>query len=161
LWTAATLQRELARHSGQFSITRTLRQLVQQLATNAIVISLVAAALWRSTGLGLHPVPDKMLALLADAGVPTALFALGVSLAAYSLKGSFGSMVILMLLKMVVWFVSKPRSRAIFQTRIARSGSVMLRHVRVCGGGTCILAAFSTAQISRSPRGSSANPSPH
>jgi malonate transporter and related proteins len=102
LWFAATLHREFARHSANFSLARTSRELAYQLATNAIVLSLLTAALWRLTGLGLHPVPDRMLSLLADAGVPTALVALGVSLAGYSLKGSWGGMFTLIALKMLL-----------------------------------------------------------
>lgn len=70
------------------------------LAKNAIIIGLAAGTLWRFTGLGIHPVPDKMLSMLADAGVPTALFALGVSLSAYSLKGSWVGMFTVIGLKM-------------------------------------------------------------
>jgi malonate transporter and related proteins len=102
LWFAATLHREIARSSQSFSITSTAKELGYQLATNGIVIALLAAGLWRLTGLGLNPVPDKMLEMLAAAGVPTALVALGVSLAGYSLKGSWGGMFTLIALKMIL-----------------------------------------------------------
>jgi malonate transporter and related proteins len=102
LWTAATLHRELARHSGTFSYTKLAKDLFWNLATNAIVLALLAGTLWRFTGIGLHPIAAKMLDMLADASVPTALFALGVSLAAYSLKGRLGSMSVLIVLKMVL-----------------------------------------------------------
>ncbi|MCB0136914.1 MAG: AEC family transporter [Caldilineaceae bacterium] len=81
LWFAAMLHRELARHSGSFSITRTGKELIRNLVTNAIVLALITGSLWRLTGIGFHPVIDKMLQMLSAAGVPTALFALGVSLA--------------------------------------------------------------------------------
>lgn len=100
LWLAATLHRELARHSGGFSLSNTARELLYMLTTNAIIIGLAAGTIWRFTGLGIHPVPDKMLSMLAEAGVPTALFALGVSLSAYSLKGSWAGMFTLIGLKM-------------------------------------------------------------
>ena len=102
LWFAATLHRELARHSANFSLARTASELLRQLATNAIVLSLLAAALWRLTGLGLTPVIDRMLSMLADSSVPTALVALGVSLAGYSLRGSWTGMFTLIGLKMVL-----------------------------------------------------------
>ncbi len=101
LWTSATLHRELSRHSSTFSYLDTAKSLAKMLATNAIILALVAGGLWRLTGLGLHPVPDKMLSMLSDASVPTALVALGVSLAAYSLRGSWGGMFALIGLKMV------------------------------------------------------------
>lgn len=102
LWFSATLHRELARHTGSFSLTGTAREMFLMLTKNAIIIGLAAGTLWRFTGLGIHPVPDKMLSMLAEAGVPTALFALGVSLSAYSLKGSWGGMFTLIGLKMLL-----------------------------------------------------------
>jgi malonate transporter and related proteins len=102
LWFAATIHREIARSSHSFSFLNMMRELGFQLATNGIVIALVAAALWRLTGLGLHPVPDKILDMLGTAGVPTALVALGVSLAGYSLKGSWAGMLTLIILKMLL-----------------------------------------------------------
>jgi predicted permease len=102
LWFAATLQREIALHRASFSIARTARELLRSLATNAIVLGLVVGTLWRFGGLGLHPVALTMLDMLADASVPTALFALGVSLAGYSLKGAWSGMFALIALKMVL-----------------------------------------------------------
>ncbi len=101
LWTAATLHRELSRHSSTFSFADTAKSLAKMLASNAIILALVAGGLWRLTGLGLHLVPDKMLSMLSDASVPTALVALGVSLAAYSLRGNWGGMFALIGLKML------------------------------------------------------------
>jgi malonate transporter and related proteins len=101
LWTTATLHRELSRHSSTFSFADTAKSLGKMLATNAIILALLAGGLWRLTGLGLHPVPDKMLSMLSDASVPTALVALGVSLAAYNLRGSWGGMFALIGLKMI------------------------------------------------------------
>ena len=102
LWFAATLQREIARHSGSISFARLGRELFINLAGNAIVLALLAAALWRLTGLGLYPVVDRMLSMLSDASVPTALFALGLSLSAYSLRGQWTGMMILIAMKMVL-----------------------------------------------------------
>ena len=101
LWFSATLHRELARHSGNFLFQKTSRELIINLAQNAIVMALIAGSLWRFTGLGLHPIADKMLSMLADASIPTALFALGCSLSAYSLKGSGTGMFALIGLKMI------------------------------------------------------------
>lgn len=102
LWFVATFHRELARHSGNFSILRTAKELFLNLATNAIVLALIGGGIWRLTGIGIHPIPGRMLEMLATAGVPTALFALGVSLAGYSLKGSWNGMFALIALKMVL-----------------------------------------------------------
>ena len=103
LWMAATLHREIARQRGNPDWRAIGKELVTSLAKNAIVISLLIGALWRLTGLGLHPIPDKMLTMLADASVPTALFALGASLAGYSLKGAWDGMAALIGLKMLLF----------------------------------------------------------
>lgn len=105
LWFTAMLHRELSLQSGTFSIFslgRTMRELFKALATNAIVLGLIAGSLWRFTGFGIHPIAGTMLDMLADASVPTALFALGVSLAGYSLKGSWSGMFAIIGLKMVL-----------------------------------------------------------
>jgi malonate transporter and related proteins len=102
LWFAATLHRELARREAGFSIADTAVTMLKMLASNGIVIGLAAGGLWRLTGLGLHPLPGRMLDLLSDASIPTALIALGVSLSAYSLRGSFSGMFTVLALKMVV-----------------------------------------------------------
>ncbi|MBM3519771.1 MAG: hypothetical protein FJX63_03210 [Alphaproteobacteria bacterium] len=67
-----------------------------------MVLSLLAGTLWRATGFGIHPVAARMLDMLAEASVPTALFALGLSLAGYSLRGSVSGMFALIGLKMVL-----------------------------------------------------------
>lgn len=101
LWFAATLHRELARNAAAFSFTTTAQTLFKMLASNAIILALVAGWLWNLLGLGLHSVPDKILSMLADASVPTALVALGVSLAAYNLRGSWSGMFAIIALKMI------------------------------------------------------------
>jgi malonate transporter and related proteins len=102
LWFAAMLHRELARHSGSLSLGRTAKELFLSLATNAIVLALIAGSLWRATEFGLHPIVGSMLDMLADASIPTALFALGVSLAGYSLRGAWTGMFAIMATKMVL-----------------------------------------------------------
>lgn len=102
LWFTAMLHRALFQTQATFSVARTAKDLFRNLATNAIVLGLLAGTLWRFTGLGLHPVFGTMLDMLADASVPTALFALGVSLAGYSLKGSWSGMFAIIALKMVL-----------------------------------------------------------
>jgi len=106
LWFAATLHRELTRPGDGFSLARTARELFLNLAKNAIVMALVAGSLWRAGGLGLNPIADRMLTMLADASVPTALFALGLSLAGYSLRGAWTGMFTLIGLKMLLLPVS-------------------------------------------------------
>ncbi len=102
LWFAALFHRELARHSGNLSFVKLARELFVNLASNGIVLALIAAALWNVTGFGLHPVADRMLSMLSDASIPTALFALGLSLSTYSLRGQWSGMLVLIAMKMVL-----------------------------------------------------------
>jgi malonate transporter and related proteins len=102
LWFAALLHRELARHSGNISLAKLARELAKNLATNGIVLALIGAAIWGQTGLGLHPVIDRILAMLSDASIPTALFALGLSLSTYSLRGQWNGMALLIAMKMLL-----------------------------------------------------------
>lgn len=111
LWFAATAQIETARQGHMPSWPALFRELAGNLARNPIVLSLAAGALWRTTGLGLNPVPDQLLEMLGNGGIPTALVALGLSLASYSLKGQFSAIAFLIVLKMlllpiIVWAIA-------------------------------------------------------
>ncbi|MBL8895742.1 MAG: AEC family transporter [Rhizobiales bacterium] len=102
LWLVATLHFETARQGKAPSIMRLLAQLAREFTRNPIVLALILGSAWRATGIGLHPVIDRTLELLAGAGVPAALVALGLSLAGYSLKGQANAIVVLIILKMIL-----------------------------------------------------------
>ncbi len=111
LWLAAVIHIEASGHGRLPSPLTIIRQLIWQLIRNPIVLALLLGSLWRATGLGLHPVPDRFLELLGEAGIPTALVALGLSLAGYSLKGRWRGILTLMSLKMIllpvtVWLIA-------------------------------------------------------
>lgn len=111
LWFAATLHIELVRRRGGLAIWPLLRDLAVSLARNPIILGLVAGLIWRATGLGLHPIPEKMIALLGQAAVPAALVALGLSLTQFELKGQIGTMAVICLLSLAVypavaWFLA-------------------------------------------------------
>lgn len=112
LWLAAVIHIEATGQGRLPSPLNIIRQLALQLIRNPIVLALLAGSLWRATGLGLHPVPDRFLELLGEAGIPTALVALGLSLAGYSLKGQWRGILTLMTLKLVllplaVWLIAR------------------------------------------------------
>jgi predicted permease len=111
LWLAATIQMEAERQGQGPSISNVLRELGTSLIRNPIVIAVVGGVLWRATGLGLHPIPDRFLDLLGGAGIPTALVALGLSLAGYGLRGHMSGIIVLLALKMLllplsVWLIA-------------------------------------------------------
>lgn len=96
---------ELARGSDDAEgsgIAQILRSAAIGIATNPIIVSLVAGFLWSRTGLGLEPTLDKTLGLLGQAATPTALFALGASLTRFHLGGDHRQVAALSVIKLVL-----------------------------------------------------------
>jgi malonate transporter len=96
------LAREHARRGGARSLARTLGLTVRQMVVHPVVLPILAGLAWNLTGLGLHPVLDEVLALLASAVVPLCLVLIGLSLAAYGLKAHWRGALGLVLLKLLV-----------------------------------------------------------
>ena len=96
------LAREQARQGGARSLTRTLGLTVRQMVVHPVVLPILAGLAWNLTGLGLHPVLDEVLALLASAVVPLCLVLIGLSLAAYGLKAHWRGALGLVVLKLLV-----------------------------------------------------------
>ena len=65
------------------------------------MLSLALGAVWAVSGLTLPAIPDRMLSLLGSAGIPSALVALGLSLAGYSMRGSWSAIALILAVKMV------------------------------------------------------------
>ncbi len=101
LWLASTVQIEWARSSGEnVNPIKLLRDLLVVLAKNPIIMALLLGLLWRATGLGLNSIVDDVISKLGQAAIPCALFALGMSLAAYSLRGEIRAAPTLTFLKL-------------------------------------------------------------
>ena len=96
------LARERARAAGGGSLARTLTHTVRQTVVHPVVLPILAGLAWNLTGLGLHPVVDEVLALLASAVVPLCLLLIGLSLAAYGLKAHWRGAIGLVLVKLFV-----------------------------------------------------------
>lgn len=102
LWFAGTLHIELASRQD-VPLATMLKDLAVSLLKNPIILGLLAGIAWRATGLGLHPIPDKMIALLGQAAVPAALVALGLGLTAFQLKGQLPTIAVICLLSLAVY----------------------------------------------------------
>jgi malonate transporter and related proteins len=103
LWFAGTLHIELAQRRGDMALGTMLKDLVISLLKNPIILGLLAGIAWRATGLGLHPIPDKMIALLGQAAVPAALVALGLGLTAFQLRGQLPTIAVICVLSLAVY----------------------------------------------------------
>jgi len=87
-------------HQGQ-SITQILAGLGRDLLQNPIVIGIMLGVAWRLTGFDMPKALDRLLELMAQAGVPTSLVALGLSLVAFEIKGQGPTLASVIVLKLV------------------------------------------------------------
>ncbi len=112
------------------------------LARNPIMLAVGCGLLWRLTGTGLHPVADKTVGLLAQAGAPAALIALGISLFGFEIKGHKLGIVVMCTLKLlampaVAWMLAF----YIFDLPPIAAGVVVLFAAMPTGANAYIFAA--------------------
>jgi predicted permease len=81
------LARDPTRHARAPALLRTLGLTARNTLVHPVVLPVLAGLAWNLTGLGLHPVLDESLATLATAVVPVCLVLIGVTLAAYGVRG--------------------------------------------------------------------------
>ena len=103
MWFAATLQIELVTEREAVTWGEQLRGLLLSLAKNPLILGLAAGVLWRWTGLGLHPIPDKMISLLGQAAIPVSLVARGLSLTGFRIQGQVATVAIICALSLVAF----------------------------------------------------------
>lgn len=80
-----------------------LGRVLLDVAMNPLIISLAAGLAWNASGLALPGVAARLVDMLAAAAIPVSLFALGMSLAAYRLRGQAPSVAMLCGLKLVFY----------------------------------------------------------
>jgi len=102
-WFAATLHIELASDREGMSWGKQVKDLFLNLIKNPLIFGLVAGLLWRWTGIGLHPIPDKMISLLGQMAIPGSLVALGLGLTGFNLKGQLSALITICLLSLLVF----------------------------------------------------------
>ena len=104
LWIAATLHYEASRRGGAGgSLLRSIGRIIVDLVKNPIILALAAGTAGRFAGLELPELVDKTTALIAQAAVPSALIALGMSLATYKMAGQAPSLTVICILKLFLF----------------------------------------------------------
>lgn len=101
LWLCGILQMELVSRKRTGSPLAVIRPVLADLARNPLMLAIGFGVVWRFTGLGLNPVVDKTIGLLAQAGSPAALIALGITLFRFEVKGEMTSVVAMSALKLL------------------------------------------------------------
>jgi hypothetical protein len=100
LWLCGILQMELVSSKRTGSAFSVIRPVLADLARNPLMIAIGFGVVWRFTGLGLTPIVDRTIELLAQAGSPTALIALGINLFRFEVKGEKLSILVMCALKL-------------------------------------------------------------
>ncbi len=103
MWFVATLHVEMASERGQASLGEQIKGLFLSLSKNPLIMGLVAGLIWRWTGLGLHPIPEKMISLLGQAAIPGSLVALGLGLTAFKVRGEVSTVTVICLMSLMAF----------------------------------------------------------
>ncbi|WP_265441831.1 AEC family transporter [Bradyrhizobium sp. SEMIA] len=101
LWLCGILQMELVSRKRTGSALSVIRPVLTDLSRNPLMLAIGFGVVWRFTGLGLNPVVDRTIELLAQAGSPAALIALGINLFRFEVKGEMTSVVVMSALKLL------------------------------------------------------------
>ncbi|WP_027551808.1 AEC family transporter [Bradyrhizobium sp. Cp5.3] len=101
LWLCGTLQMELVDRKQKGSALSIILPVLLDLSRNPIMLAIGFGLVWRFTGFGLHPVVDRTIELLAQAGSPAALIALGINLFRFEVKGEKLGIVVMCALKLL------------------------------------------------------------
>lgn len=95
------------------SVAATLGRLARSLVRNALVVGIVCGLAWWLTGLALPAQVEEVADLLGSTAGPVSLFAMGMSLTRYGIRGDLGSAFLvaalsLVLMPAVVYLVAAP-----------------------------------------------------
>jgi malonate transporter and related proteins len=103
LWVIASLHGEWSLRGRKGVSINALREIAYELARNPIVLSIILGVLWRASGLGMPGPVDKFVGLLAQAAVPTALVALGLTLSRFRLQGQVRTLALIASSKLLLF----------------------------------------------------------
>lgn len=101
LWLCGILQMELVSRKRTGSPLSVIWPVLTDLSRNPLMLAIGFGVVWRFTGLGLNPVVDRTIELLAQAGSPAALIALGINLFRFEVKGEKLGILVMCALKLM------------------------------------------------------------
>ncbi|MEQ1711981.1 MAG: AEC family transporter [Hyphomicrobium sp.] len=101
LWMTGLVHSTAVNEQRDQSVVEMLTGVARDLSRNAIIIGILIGALWRLVGIELPKPVDRILELLAQAGVPASLVALGLTLVAFEIKGQTASLTAIIALKLL------------------------------------------------------------
>ena len=140
-WFAATLIAQWGSQNEKRDLPVLLRTLLMDLLANPIVLALLAGTVWNLAGFGLHPIAEKFVSMLAQAAVPAALFALGLSLARFGLMSSGLAAIMLMILKLAIMpVIAAALAFEVFDLTAVEAGIVVLFAALPTGANAYIFA---------------------
>lgn len=102
LWLATTLHARILDRQEGSGLKGVAGTLFRDLSRNPIIVGIACGVAWRLTGLDMPEVALKLLSLLAQAGVPAALVALGLSLTRFEIKGQMPTLTMILALKLLL-----------------------------------------------------------
>lgn len=102
-WFLGTLWTELANRERGVNIVKVARGVIISLIKNPVVLALAAGGLWNWSGLTMPEIGARIIDLGAEAAIPAGLFALGLAVAAYPLRGNMPGVAAIIVLKMAVF----------------------------------------------------------
>lgn len=142
LWTLATLQQEWSDREGGQPMLAHAGTVASDLLRNPVILGVVSGSVWRMTGIGLDPVLDKMLGLLGQAGIPGALFALGMSLVRFEVRGQIGTVQAILTLKLLFMpLVAALLAYGVFALPPIEAGAILLLAACPTGANAYLFAA--------------------
>ncbi|MGX4806941.1 AEC family transporter [Bradyrhizobium guangdongense] len=141
LWLCGILQMELVSRKRTGSPLAVLRPVLADLVRNPLMLGIGFGVIWRFTGLGLTPVVDRTIELLAQAGSPAALIALGINLFRFEVKGEMGSVAVMCALKLLAMPATAYLLATLLGLPPVASGVIVLFAAMPTGANAYIFAA--------------------
>ncbi len=140
-WTLATLHHQAAIADKDHSTLRLLIGVARDLARNPLIVAIACGTLVRLTEMPLPTVLDRVLQLLGQAGVPTALVALGAGLVGFAVKGQGPTLAMVLTLKLVVMPLVAFGLITVLQLPAAAAGVVLIFAAAPSGANAYLFAS--------------------